>query len=289
MYVITEITGKVGGITAQALLDAGLPVRAVLRDAAKGAAWAVRGCEIALAEMTDAAALTAAFTGAEGVFMLIPPNFDPAPGFPEIRAIIAALTTALTAARPRQDRLPLHHRRAGHTAEPAHPTRAGGTGARCTATASVLPARGLVHGERRLGRRPGARGRGAELSAAARQARADGRHRRYRPPCRQAALKRTGRAGASSSWKARTASRPMRSRRRSPKSSAMRCAWSRCRAPAGKICSSCRGCAIPRRAHRCSMASTKAGSSSKGTRSERRNRYRDRAAPARGASLNSGS
>ncbi|WP_026439399.1 NmrA family NAD(P)-binding protein [Acidocella facilis] len=100
MYAITGITGQVGGMVARTLLDAGLPVRAVLRDAAKAPAWAARGCEIALAEMTDTAALTAAFTGAEGVFILIPPNFDPVPGFPEIRAIIAALTTALTAARP---------------------------------------------------------------------------------------------------------------------------------------------------------------------------------------------
>jgi uncharacterized protein YbjT (DUF2867 family) len=102
MYAITGITGQVGGVVARTLLDAGLPVRAVLRDAAKAPAWAARGCEIALAEMTDTAALTAAFTGTEGVFILIPPNFDPVPGFPEIRAIITALTAALTAAQPRK-------------------------------------------------------------------------------------------------------------------------------------------------------------------------------------------
>ena len=100
MYAITGITGQVGGVVARNLLDAGLPVRAVLRDAAKGAFWIERGCEIALAAMTDTAALTAAFTGTEGVFLLIPPIFDPAPGFPEIKAIIAALSSALTAAKP---------------------------------------------------------------------------------------------------------------------------------------------------------------------------------------------
>ena len=102
MYAITGITGQVGGVVARTLLDAGLPVRAALRDAAKAPAWAARGCEIALAEMADTAALTTAFTGAEGVFILIPPNFDPVPGFPEIRAIITALTAALTAAQPRK-------------------------------------------------------------------------------------------------------------------------------------------------------------------------------------------
>jgi NAD(P)H dehydrogenase (quinone) len=100
MYAVTGITGQVGGVVARALLDAGLPVRAVTRDAAKGAAWKKRGCEIALADMKDAGALTAAFTGVDGVFVLIPPNFDPTPGFPEVRAIITALTTAALAAKP---------------------------------------------------------------------------------------------------------------------------------------------------------------------------------------------
>jgi uncharacterized protein YbjT (DUF2867 family) len=51
MYAITGITGKVGGALAATLLAAGLPVRAVVRDATKGAAWAARGCEFAVAEM----------------------------------------------------------------------------------------------------------------------------------------------------------------------------------------------------------------------------------------------
>jgi uncharacterized protein YbjT (DUF2867 family) len=100
MYAITGITGKVGGAVARNLLAAGKPVRAVLRDENKAKAWADQGCEIVLAEMTDAAALTAAFRDAEAVFILPPPAFDPAPGFPEIRAVIAAATAALAAARP---------------------------------------------------------------------------------------------------------------------------------------------------------------------------------------------
>lgn len=50
--------------------------------------------------MRDASALTKAFQGAEAVFVLLPPHFDPQPGFPEARAIIEAARTALTAARP---------------------------------------------------------------------------------------------------------------------------------------------------------------------------------------------
>jgi uncharacterized protein YbjT (DUF2867 family) len=53
-----------------------------------------------LATIEDATSLTAAFQGAEGVFVLVPPNFDPLPGFPEARTIGAALQSALDAARP---------------------------------------------------------------------------------------------------------------------------------------------------------------------------------------------
>lgn len=100
MYVVTGVTGQVGGVTARTLLAAGLPVRAVVRNADKGQAWAAQGCEVALADMTDAAALQRAFTGVEAVFLLIPPTFDPTPGFPEVWAVIHALTEALLAARP---------------------------------------------------------------------------------------------------------------------------------------------------------------------------------------------
>jgi NAD(P)H dehydrogenase (quinone) len=100
MYAITGITGQVGGAVARALLAAKLPVRAVVRDAARGQAWAEKGCEVVVARMEDATALAAAFEGADGVFILPPPEFDPAPGFPEARAIIAAVKAALEAARP---------------------------------------------------------------------------------------------------------------------------------------------------------------------------------------------
>ncbi len=100
MYAITGITGKVGGALARQLLAAGQPVRAVVRDAGKGRSWAEKGCEVALAEMDDTAALAAAFQGADGVFILPPSEFDPVPGFPEARAVIAAVRAAFETARP---------------------------------------------------------------------------------------------------------------------------------------------------------------------------------------------
>jgi NAD(P)H dehydrogenase (quinone) len=100
VFSITGITGNVGGQVAQNLLTAGLPVRAVVREIAKGNAWAERACEVAKADIHDVASLAAAFEGAEGVFVMVPPNFDPVPGFPEARGIAASLKSALERARP---------------------------------------------------------------------------------------------------------------------------------------------------------------------------------------------
>ena len=100
MFAITGITGKVGGAAARALLAADRKVRAVTRNPDRAREWADRGCAIAAADMGDAAALTTAFTGAEGVFILLPPVFDPTPGFPESVAVIEAVRAALLAARP---------------------------------------------------------------------------------------------------------------------------------------------------------------------------------------------
>lgn len=100
MYAITGITGKVGGAVARALLDSGRPVRAVVRNAARAASWEAQGCELATASMEDTAALTAAFSGAQGVFILLPPQFDPAPGFPESREVIDAVCAAIRNAQP---------------------------------------------------------------------------------------------------------------------------------------------------------------------------------------------
>src|ERR1700733_8834889 len=100
MFAITGITGNVGGEVARNLLAGGQPVRAVVRDLLKGEAWAKRGCDLVCAEINDAAALTAAFKGAEGVFVLVPPNFDPSPDFREARATATTLRAALDTARP---------------------------------------------------------------------------------------------------------------------------------------------------------------------------------------------
>jgi NAD(P)H dehydrogenase (quinone) len=102
MYAVTGITGKVGAAVARSLLSADLLVRAVVRDRGKGAPWADLGCDIAVADLIDAGALAKAFEGTEGVFAMLPPVFDPAPGFSEARGFIASMYTALAAAKPKK-------------------------------------------------------------------------------------------------------------------------------------------------------------------------------------------
>jgi NAD(P)H dehydrogenase (quinone) len=103
MFAVMGVTGKVGGAVARHLLAASAPVRAIVRDEAKGAVWAEAGCEVAIATLDDERSLAAAFDGARAVFAMLPPQFDPAIGFPAARAMTATLYGALATARP--DRL----------------------------------------------------------------------------------------------------------------------------------------------------------------------------------------
>ena len=100
MYAIMGITGQIGGVVARTLLAAKQPVRAIVRDAIKGQAWSDYGCEVALATIEDRASLATAFREADGVFLLVPPSFDPLPEFPEAQAIGETLRSALVEANP---------------------------------------------------------------------------------------------------------------------------------------------------------------------------------------------
>jgi len=100
MIAVMGATGQVGGAIARKLLAEGEKVRVLVRSADKGKTWKRAGAEIAVASTDDTAALTRAFADTEAVFVMLPPVFDPAPGFPEARRVIAAVREALDTARP---------------------------------------------------------------------------------------------------------------------------------------------------------------------------------------------
>jgi uncharacterized protein YbjT (DUF2867 family) len=100
MFTVVGITGNVGGSTAQALLDAGKKVRGIVRDKTKAAHWAKQGAELLQGDLSDIGVLTEAFRGCEGVFIMAPPYFAPAPGFPETKGIVANIRAAMAAAQP---------------------------------------------------------------------------------------------------------------------------------------------------------------------------------------------
>ena len=75
MFVVIGATGNTGSAVAETLLSRKQPVRIVVRSADKGAAWKAKGAEIAVASLDDVSALTKAFEGANGLYLLVPPNY----------------------------------------------------------------------------------------------------------------------------------------------------------------------------------------------------------------------
>jgi NAD(P)H dehydrogenase (quinone) len=102
MYAIMGISGRVGGAIAENLLAQGEQIRAIVRNPEKAAGWRDRGAEIAFADVDDPNALASAFAGTDGVFLMVPSNFAPAPGFPETRKTLAAYHASLAKALPKK-------------------------------------------------------------------------------------------------------------------------------------------------------------------------------------------
>jgi uncharacterized protein YbjT (DUF2867 family) len=76
MYVITGATGHTGTIAAQSLLSGGHVVRVVGRSADRLRHLTSAGAEAFVGNLTDAEKLTQAFQGAQGVYVLVPPNIS---------------------------------------------------------------------------------------------------------------------------------------------------------------------------------------------------------------------
>src|SRR6202453_1760040 len=73
MYVILGASGNTGSIIANSLLSAGKKGRVVGRSAGRLKRFVDRGAEAFTADMSDAAALTKAFTGARAAYLMLPP------------------------------------------------------------------------------------------------------------------------------------------------------------------------------------------------------------------------
>jgi uncharacterized protein YbjT (DUF2867 family) len=99
MYVVTGATGNTGSIVARTLLDKGQTVRVVGRAADRLQPLAAAGAEAFVCDLSDAAALAKAFSGARAVYAMVPPDMTS----PNYRAhqdrITDAMATALEQAR----------------------------------------------------------------------------------------------------------------------------------------------------------------------------------------------
>lgn len=91
MYVLMGSTGHIASKAARLLLSRGRKVRALGRDAARLKPLKDAGAEIAVGDAADSRFLADAFRGAEGVFVMIPPNYT-APDFRAYQSRIGAST-----------------------------------------------------------------------------------------------------------------------------------------------------------------------------------------------------
>jgi uncharacterized protein YbjT (DUF2867 family) len=94
MYAIAGATGNTGSVIAAKLLGRGEKVRVVGRDASRLGGFVQKGAEAFVADVTDAAALTKAFTGTKAVYAMIPPN----PAAPDVSGYQERVSDALLAA-----------------------------------------------------------------------------------------------------------------------------------------------------------------------------------------------
>lgn len=100
MFLVTGITGNVGGAAARHLLEMGKQVRALVRDQAKAAAWREKGVELVDGEWEDPASMSRALDGVEGAYLMMAPNTAPSPDFREAKALLASYKEALERSAP---------------------------------------------------------------------------------------------------------------------------------------------------------------------------------------------
>lgn len=100
LFLITGITGHVGGATARHLLKGGHTVRALVRDMGKAKPWADQGVELVQGDWGDAASLATALRGTDGAYLMMPPTRTPSRDWREAKAVVASYKDAVERARP---------------------------------------------------------------------------------------------------------------------------------------------------------------------------------------------
>lgn len=102
MFLVTGITGNVGGAAARRLTKNGRAVRALARDPKKASTWSELGVEVRQGDFGDVAKLTEALQGVEAAYLMVPPLLSPSPDFSEAKAMIAVFREALGKALPKR-------------------------------------------------------------------------------------------------------------------------------------------------------------------------------------------
>jgi uncharacterized protein YbjT (DUF2867 family) len=98
MFVIAGVTGHVGSVVANELLEKKQPIKVIVRDPKKGETWSKKGAEVAVGSLDDQSFLTGALRGASGFFTLLPPNYQVADFFAFQRKTADAIGGAVKAA-----------------------------------------------------------------------------------------------------------------------------------------------------------------------------------------------
>jgi uncharacterized protein YbjT (DUF2867 family) len=99
MYAITGATGNTGKVIARTLLACGKQVRALGRSSDRLASLSNAGAEPFVCDVKDVAALSKAFSGASGVYAMIPPDMASQDYRADQDEITNAITTAIEQAR----------------------------------------------------------------------------------------------------------------------------------------------------------------------------------------------
>jgi NAD(P)H dehydrogenase (quinone) len=100
MFVILGATGKAGRTTVKQLRSQGAPVRAVVRKSSNADDLSALGCEIAAADLNEAAAIKIAIRGADAVQVICPVQAQAENAARAMGKTIDAIASALTEIRP---------------------------------------------------------------------------------------------------------------------------------------------------------------------------------------------